>query len=70
MPKNILENEYYPQKIEKKWFDIWEKTKPHKVENKSEQKIKKDGNGLTLKLVENPDILAEMSKIKKANCFT
>ncbi len=39
----------------------------YKVENKSEQKIKKNGNGLTLKLVENPDILKEMCKIKKDN---
>lgn len=39
----------------------------YRVKNKSEQKIKKDGNGLTIELVENPDILKEMSKIKKEN---
>ena len=39
----------------------------YRVKNKSEQKIKKDGNSLTIELVENPDILKEMSKIKKQN---
>lgn len=37
----------------------------YRVKNKSEQKIKKDGNSLIIELVENPDILQEMSKIKK-----
>ena len=37
----------------------------YKVKNAREQKIKKDGNPLTIELVENPDILYEMSKIKK-----
>ena len=27
----MLEKEYYPQQIEKKWFDIWEKENPYKV---------------------------------------
>ncbi len=31
----MLEKEYYPQKIEKKWFDIWEKEKPYKVDDNS-----------------------------------
>ncbi len=31
----MLEKEYYPQRIEKKWFDIWEETKPYKVDNNS-----------------------------------
>lgn len=39
----------------------------YRVKNKSEQKIKKDGNSLVIELVENPDILQEMSKIKKDN---
>lgn len=39
----------------------------YRVKNKSEQKIKKDGNSLIIELVENPDILQEMSKIKKDN---
>ena len=39
----------------------------YRVKNKSEQKIKKDGNGLTIELVENPDILQEMCKIKTNN---
>ncbi|MBE7704712.1 MAG: bifunctional phosphopantothenoylcysteine decarboxylase/phosphopantothenate--cysteine ligase CoaBC [Cyanobacteria bacterium SIG29] len=39
----------------------------YRVKNKSEQKIKKDGNSLTIELVENPDILKEMSAIKKEN---
>jgi phosphopantothenoylcysteine decarboxylase/phosphopantothenate--cysteine ligase len=39
----------------------------YRVKNKSEQKIKKDGNSLTLELVENPDILKEMCKIKNEN---
>lgn len=37
----------------------------YRVRNKSEQKIKKDGNPLIIELVENPDILKEMSKIKR-----
>ena len=39
----------------------------YRVKNKSEHKIKKDGKPITLELVENPDILQEMSKIKKDN---
>ncbi len=39
----------------------------YKVKNKSEQKIKKDGNPLKIELIENPDILKEMCKIKKDN---
>ncbi len=39
----------------------------YRVKNKSEHKIKKTGNSLTLELVENPDILKEMCKIKKEN---
>ena len=39
----------------------------YRVKNKSEQKIKKDGNSLTIELVENPDILKEMSAIKREN---
>ena len=39
----------------------------YRVKNKSEQKIKKDGNSLVIELVENPDILQEMSKIKRNN---
>ena len=39
----------------------------YRVKNKSEQKIKKDGNSLIIELVENPDILQEMSKIKRDN---
>ncbi|MBQ3642901.1 bifunctional phosphopantothenoylcysteine decarboxylase/phosphopantothenate--cysteine ligase CoaBC [bacterium] len=39
----------------------------YKVKNKSEQKIKKDGKPLTIELIENPDILSEMCKIKKSN---
>ena len=39
----------------------------YRMKNKSEQKIKKDGNSLTIELVENPDILKEMSAIKKQN---
>ncbi len=31
----MLEKEYYPQKIEKKWFDIWENEKPYKVDDYS-----------------------------------
>ncbi len=37
----------------------------YRVKNKSEHKIKKDGNSLVIELVENPDILKEMSKIKR-----
>ncbi len=36
----------------------------YKVKNKSDKKIKKDGKPLTVELVENPDILAEISSIK------
>ena len=39
----------------------------YRVKNKSDQKIKKDGNSLIIELVENPDILKEMSKIKRDN---
>ncbi len=39
----------------------------YRVKNKSEHKIKKDGNSLVIELVENPDILKEMSKIKREN---
>ena len=39
----------------------------YRVKNKSEQKIKKNGNSLIIELVENPDILQEMSKIKQDN---
>lgn len=37
----------------------------YKVKNKSMQKIKKTGEPVILELVENPDILSEMCKIKK-----
>ena len=33
----MLEKEYYPQQIEKKWFDIWEETKPFKVDENSDK---------------------------------
>lgn len=39
----------------------------YKVKNMSEQKIKKTGNNLIIELVENPDILAEISKQKTNN---
>lgn len=39
----------------------------YRVKNKSENKIKKNGNSITLELIENPDILKEMCKIKKTN---
>lgn len=39
----------------------------YKVKNKQTQKIKKDGKPLILELIENPDILKEISKIKKEN---
>ncbi len=39
----------------------------YRVKNKSAQKIKKTGDSLTLELVENPDILKEMSLIRKEN---
>ncbi len=39
----------------------------YKVKNKSEQKIKKTGNNLIIELVENPDILLEISKHKSLN---
>ncbi|MBQ8848539.1 MAG: leucine--tRNA ligase [Candidatus Gastranaerophilales bacterium] len=31
----MLEKEYFAPKIEKKWFDIWEETKPYKVDDNS-----------------------------------
>ena len=31
----MLEKEYYPQQIEKKWFDIWEKSNPYKADDNS-----------------------------------
>ena len=31
----MLEKEYYPQQIEKKWFDVWEETKPYKADDNS-----------------------------------
>ena len=31
----MLDKEYFPQQIEKKWFDEWEKTKPYKVDDNS-----------------------------------
>lgn len=37
----------------------------YRVKNKSEHKIKKNGESVILELVENPDILSEMCKIKK-----
>ncbi len=39
----------------------------YRVKNKSENKIKKNGNSITLELIENPDILKEMCKIKKTD---
>ena len=33
-----LSAEYYPQEIEKKWAEIWDREKPYKVENKSDKK--------------------------------
>ena len=33
----MLEKEYYPQQIEKKWFDNWEETKPFKVDENSDK---------------------------------
>lgn len=39
----------------------------YRVKNQSEQKIKKNGDSLIIELVENPDILKEMSKIKREN---
>ena len=33
----MLEKEYYAPQIEKKWFDIWEETKPFKVEENSDK---------------------------------
>ena len=33
----MLEKEYYPQQIEKKWFDIWEKQNPYKTPNDSDK---------------------------------
>ena len=37
----------------------------YRVKNKSDNKIKKNGNSLIIELVENPDILKEMSAIKR-----
>ena len=31
----MLEKEYFAPKIEKKWFDIWEETKPFKVDDRA-----------------------------------
>ena len=31
----MLDKEYFPQQIEKKWYDEWEKTKPYKVDDNS-----------------------------------
>lgn len=39
----------------------------YRVKNKSDKKIKKDGTPLIIELVENPDILMEMSARKKDN---
>lgn len=39
----------------------------YKVKNKSEHKIKKNGEPVILELIENPDILSEMCKIKKTS---
>lgn len=39
----------------------------YRVKNKQDHKIKKDGTPLVIELIENPDILQEMSKIKKEN---
>ncbi len=39
----------------------------YRVKNKSEHKIKKTGDSLTIELIENPDILKEICKIKKEN---
>lgn len=39
----------------------------YRVKNKSEHKIKKNGGSLTIELIENPDILKEISSIKKQN---
>ncbi len=39
----------------------------YRVKNQSKQKIKKDGKTLTLELIENPDILEEISKIKTSS---
>ena len=33
----MLEKEYYPQQIEKKWFDKWEEIKPFKVDENSDK---------------------------------
>ena len=33
----MLEKEYYAPQIEKKWFDIWEETKPFKVDENSDK---------------------------------
>ena len=39
----------------------------YRVKNRQTQKIKKDGNSLVIELIENPDILKEMSEIKGEN---
>ncbi len=39
----------------------------YRVKSVSKQKIKKTGSSITLELIENPDILKEMSLIKKSN---
>ena len=39
----------------------------YRVKNKSENKIKKNGNSLTIELIENTDILKEISNIKNQN---
>ncbi len=33
----MLEKEYYPQHIEKKWYEIWDKTNPYKAINNSDK---------------------------------
>lgn len=33
----MLEKEYYPQQIEKKWYDIWEQTNPNAAPNDSDK---------------------------------
>ncbi len=42
----------------------------YRVKNKSDKKIKKTNNGLTLELVENPDILKEISQKKREGQIT
>ena len=48
--KNKLANEYYPQAIEKKWAEIWDKTKPYKVENFSFPDIQRDSEVFCVRL--------------------